>query len=170
MDVLNFSRRPRREFKPVPISSHSAYQIEMEAMKPIYSRGHYLILPFSSCPRRWATLEIFWDKVTRMFRVQLYRWTFIIAKNFNHFEFLTVPINSSRWISNFSVFRKLVLIFVRNRDGAVILDTKLFVFRAWKLVSRKNWSIRNDNCNLPYSFLREYYIFLNYFRRFFDYP
>lgn len=23
MDVLNFSRRPRREFKPVPISSHS---------------------------------------------------------------------------------------------------------------------------------------------------
>lgn len=123
-------------------------------MKPIYSRGHYLILPFSSCPRRWAILEIFWNKVTRMFRVQLYRWTFIIAKNFNHFEFLAVPINSSRWISSFSVFRKLVLIFVRNRDGAVILDTKLFVFRAWKLVSRKNWSIRNDNCNLWYSFLK----------------
>lgn len=34
--------------------------------------------------------------------------------------------------SSFSVFRKLVLIFVRNRNGAVILDTKLFVFRAWK--------------------------------------
>lgn len=146
MDVLNFSRRPRREFKPVPISSHSAslpIRSKREAMKPTLFQGHYLILPSSYCPRGWATLiEISrleqGDKdVSRSImpldvaRSSIFIF-FIIAKNFSHFEFLAILINSSKWIFNFSLSGKLILIFVRNRNDAIILSTMIFVFWAWK--------------------------------------